>query len=271
MDLTKEDFDPTAEILRQVDVAFVIDCTGSMASYIDEARKHAVTTVASIAAEGDLDVRYGLVAYRDHPPQDNSFVKMVFPFADQGSFQKNLDALSADGGGDGPEAVYDGLAAAATELQWRPGADHRCFLIGDAPPHGASTFGDDGWPGGCPCGATAGGIVELFGAKKIVLHAHSIAGNADTYRAFKEVAEGTDGETTQVDRPSMSTATYGGTMRTASAAIGSTITYSSVSSSLGADYSDAKAATEMGVPVEEVRKTKTYMRSRGLKVREDKE
>jgi len=39
------------------------------------------------------------------------------------------------GGGDAPEAVREGLAAAATEMHWTSSATRIVFLVGDAPPH----------------------------------------------------------------------------------------------------------------------------------------
>lgn len=32
---------------------------------------------------GGCDFRFALVAYRDHPPQDSSFVTKVYPFTDE--------------------------------------------------------------------------------------------------------------------------------------------------------------------------------------------
>ena len=42
----------------------------------------------------------------------------------------------AAGGGDGPEAVTAGMAAALTELHWRRESAKMVILIADAPPHG---------------------------------------------------------------------------------------------------------------------------------------
>lgn len=46
-----------------------------------------------------------------------------------------LNELSADSGGDYPEAVLDGLNV-AVNLEWRFSSEKILFLIGDAPPHG---------------------------------------------------------------------------------------------------------------------------------------
>ena len=61
-----------------------------------------------------------------------------------------LEQCQAAGGGDGPEAVADGLQA-ALKLSWRSDATKIAILISDAPPHGLQPSGD-GFPKGCPCG-----------------------------------------------------------------------------------------------------------------------
>jgi len=58
--------------------------------------------------------------------------------------------LAAAGGGDGPEAVTDGLYD-VVRLEWRQSAARAVVWFGDAPPHGVEPEGD-GFPAGCPCG-----------------------------------------------------------------------------------------------------------------------
>jgi len=53
---------------------------------------------------------YGVIAYRDHPPQDTTYITKVFDLSDDISrIQKNIDSIVAAGGGDEPEAVLDGI------------------------------------------------------------------------------------------------------------------------------------------------------------------
>ena len=59
-----------------------------------------------------------------------------------------LNALSASGGGDGPEAATDALQLSLT-ADWKDGASRVVILITDAPPHGVEETGD-GFPDGCP-------------------------------------------------------------------------------------------------------------------------
>ncbi|GJN94541.1 hypothetical protein Rhopal_007624-T1 [Rhodotorula paludigena] len=96
-------------------------------------------------------LRIGLIGYRDHPPQDNSFVTKSFPFTSSvPTMKEQLKSLYASGGGDGPEAVTAGIKA-AMELEWRPAAAKMAVLIADAPCHGIGEYGD-GFPQGAPDG-----------------------------------------------------------------------------------------------------------------------
>lgn len=50
-----------------------------------------------------------------------------------------INTLDAAGGGDGPEAVMDGLMDAARKIKWRDTTEpslRYIFHIADAPPHG---------------------------------------------------------------------------------------------------------------------------------------
>ncbi len=49
---------------------------------------------------------------------------------------KFIETLSANGGGDGPEAVLDGLNESINKVNWREKSLRYIFHIADAPPHG---------------------------------------------------------------------------------------------------------------------------------------
>jgi hypothetical protein len=84
--------------------------------------------------------------------------------------QKAINKLRASGGGDAPEAVYDGLYAACDELSWRAHSRRIAVLVGDAPPHGVSRHGDV-FPDGCPLGLTLDNTTARFEEQGIVLYA----------------------------------------------------------------------------------------------------
>jgi hypothetical protein len=115
-------------------------------------------------------MRIGVVEYRDHPPQDE-LVYRVYDFTeDLKQAQKTINQLQADGGGDGPESVLDGVLASCRELVWRPHARRIAVLVGDAPPHGVGSHGD-GFPDGCPCGETIESVTAAAEEARVTLYA----------------------------------------------------------------------------------------------------
>lgn len=96
------------------------------------------------------NLRFSLIAFRDHPPQDNSMVSKVYDFtSDVNIMESYLQDLVATGGGDGPEAQADGLND-AYDAAWGYNTTKMVILITDSPPHGVEVSGD-GFPDGCPC------------------------------------------------------------------------------------------------------------------------
>ncbi|KAJ1300100.1 hypothetical protein OPQ81_002582 [Rhizoctonia solani] len=147
---------PVEKPAKALDVMFLQDFTYSQSPYIDQARREINQVCDSLLrlSEGELavqDLRFGLVAFRDHPPQDDSFVTQRFDFtSDTSTMASNLGSLSVFGGGDGPEAQCDALFD-ALHSPWNGSATKVAVLVTDAPPHGIE--GDsDGFPNGCPCG-----------------------------------------------------------------------------------------------------------------------
>jgi hypothetical protein len=119
--------------IKTLDLAFVLDVTGSMSAEI-EAMKQTIDAVATeIVTADESKVRLALVAYRDYA--DTPVFRTVQFTEDLGSFREYIEALRADGGGDIPEAVNEAMDR-TTRLDWNPNATARmAFVIGDAPPH----------------------------------------------------------------------------------------------------------------------------------------
>jgi Mg-chelatase subunit ChlD len=118
---------------RTVDLAFVLDTTGSMSEEI-EAVKSTIRAVAAKLGADQTDVRIGLVEYKD---RGDAEVTHAYPFSsDLAAFSRSVARLTAGGGGDYPEDMQAGLSLALDQLQWRPDATARMLVvIGDAPPH----------------------------------------------------------------------------------------------------------------------------------------
>ena len=152
-----------------LDLAFAMDCTGSMGSYINSARDNIRRIVEEIVASEKSDVRLALVEYRDHPPQDRTFVTRTHDFTASAKTMKGwLDNCSADGGGDTPEAVADALHD-ILKLSWRDGATKICVCISDAPPHGLDSSGDS-FSNGCPVGIDPMAVTHQLAEKGITIY-----------------------------------------------------------------------------------------------------
>jgi hypothetical protein len=118
-----------------LDVLFLVDATGSMADEITKIQSTIFDVAAQIdALPGQPEVRYGLVTYRD---RGDTFVTRKYEFTpDVQEFSGNLNTLFADGGGDEPESLNEGLHEAIHGVEWRGGeAIQLIFLIADAAPH----------------------------------------------------------------------------------------------------------------------------------------
>lgn len=83
---------------------------------------------------------------------------------------KFLGKLKEGGGGDPPEAMLDGMAA-ASQLDWSSGDNtmRYIFHLFDAPPHGEiyDSNSEDYFPEGCPCNKKSKDIIEKIMKTKI--------------------------------------------------------------------------------------------------------
>ena len=122
-----------APSVSAMDLALVIDTTGSMGDEIDYLQAELDTIIDRLKRQvGNLDLRIGIIVYRD---EGDDYVVRSIPLTDDlRSIRKSLAEQSADGGGDQPEAV-DQAMVAADRMQWRAAAAKAVLLVADAPPH----------------------------------------------------------------------------------------------------------------------------------------
>jgi hypothetical protein len=119
-----------------IEVAFVLDTTGSMSGLIEGAKRK-IWSIANqlVSAQQRTDVRFALIGYRD---RGDAYVTRVYDLTDDlDAVYARLMQFQADGGGDGPESVNQALHEAVTRLDWSRSPDvyRVIFLVGDAPPH----------------------------------------------------------------------------------------------------------------------------------------
>ena len=119
-----------------LDVAIVIDSTGSMQVTIDAARE-AVGDIIAILSGVAPKFRLGLVHYQDFGDMGKIPAKILDPLSNKPEkVEKSLGRLVAGGGGDIPERVEFGLKGALSEeMEWARSTNKLLVLIGDAPPH----------------------------------------------------------------------------------------------------------------------------------------
>lgn len=127
---------PAVASAPRIDVAFVIDTTGSMDDEI-EVVKTQVRNMMERVQNGNPrpQVRFGMVLFRDH---GDAYVTRVLPFSeDVEALARQLQGVTAEGGGDVPEAVSEALHVAINDLEWDPSQNtgKMLVLIGDAAPH----------------------------------------------------------------------------------------------------------------------------------------
>jgi len=131
--------------LRKVglDVAIVVDATGSMQNIID-ALKARLLELSATLQQLVPTARIGAVAYRDRdddkiataPRRSEDFLVRWSDLTFNGKkVQTFLGGIVAEGGGDWEEAVKDGLETAMHQLKWRPDAKKVIILVGSSPPH----------------------------------------------------------------------------------------------------------------------------------------
>jgi Mg-chelatase subunit ChlD len=167
-----------------VEVAFVLDTTGSMGPLI-EAAKRKIWSIATaiIDCSPDAEIRMGLVAYRDI---GDVYVTRTYDLTtDIQDLYGELLNLRAQGGGDWPESVNEALYVGVQKLSWSQGRNTTriLFLVGDAPPH-MDYPQDMKYPD----------VMRLARAKAITVNAVQAGTARDTERFWREIAQMGGGE-----------------------------------------------------------------------------
>jgi len=119
---------------QNVQIAFLMDCTGSMASHLKAANKGIEEIVSTVKSKlPSANVHFAFIGYRDFDMP--GIIKLEFT-QDTEAFKAKVFGGLADGGGDEAEDVQSGLEA-LDALNWDLKIPSKlCFFIADAPCHG---------------------------------------------------------------------------------------------------------------------------------------
>ena len=230
----------------KLEVAFVLDATGSMGPYIRQARDQ-IKAISTELASGQPapEVRFALVTYRD---RDDDYIANVNPFTANVEVMKtHLDETKASGGGDRPEAALEGLDEAISKLKWSTDDDQvikMIYLIGDAP---AKHYFN---------GPTEKSVAAAARKKNIVIHSIACGNmNSAGTATWSKVARWTEGRSFKLGSAAHAhrgadfggAASAGGMERASLAAAvgGSARAYST---SVGVDYGTGRAIATNAVP-----------------------
>jgi Mg-chelatase subunit ChlD len=123
---------PTPFAIRDLDLVFVIDTTGSMRHELADMQANLIGVI-NILNRLSSSLRIGIVAYKD---RGEIYVTRDFPLqpmegAQVRQIQDFVRGLEASGGGDDPEPVELALKV-AIDMPWRADAQGRIIVIGDA-------------------------------------------------------------------------------------------------------------------------------------------
>lgn len=176
-----------------IDLAFVIDTTGSMGDDIDDVKAFATELISTLSTRTG-SYRFSLVDYRDFAertgdPNDYPATLQLGFTDDALAITSAIDGLSLGFGGDGPETAWSGIDEALNQ-SWRPGVKKVIVQLGDAPAHDPEPIS----------GLTLAGLVAK--AKSIdPVEVYTIdTGSAGT--ALAELAAQTGGEVLAAPNPS---------------------------------------------------------------------
>lgn len=130
---------PATSAVPKADIYFLADTTGSMGGILSAVQSGASSILTSLSSMG-LDLAYGVGNYKDFPYDPYAFQHQLNPTNIQANVQAQINAWSASGGSDGPEAALYALDqlvdnAPVVPVGWRSGSKRIVVWFGDVPSH----------------------------------------------------------------------------------------------------------------------------------------
>ncbi len=174
---------------KRIQVAFVLDTTGSMSGLLEGAKRKIWSIANNLKdLEPSPEIEFALIGYRD---KGDSYITKTYQMTgDLQDIYGKLIAFQAGGGGDTPESVNQALREAIYDIDWSNDNDvfRVAFLVGDAPPH--MDYQEDQYPA----------IVRHAQQKDIVVNAIQAGSMRATTPIWKEIASLGGGDFAQIEQ-----------------------------------------------------------------------
>ena len=158
---------------QQLDLMFLVDCTGSMSPWINQVKKELSTIMTYITTNNPFaDIKISFVGYRDI--RDFTRFEIQDFTSDITSLEQFISKVIAMGGNDTPEDIAGALNKSLA-MSWREKSAKYLVLIADAPCHGTKYHTwDDDYPKGDPNGLNPEELIAEIAKKNITLYAIKI-------------------------------------------------------------------------------------------------
>ncbi|KAL4478423.1 hypothetical protein ABPG74_006658 [Tetrahymena malaccensis] len=196
----------------ELDLMFIVDCTGSMSSWIDAVKLEITGIVAAIRNQHHgSQIRVSFVGYRDYGDTERY---SIFNFSeDLEKFQDFISKVQACGGNDAAEDVAGGFKNANSQ-NWKSQAKY-AVLLADAPAHGIQYHGDkadfyDRYPKGDPDGVDLKKEFQNLIRKGVKLYAVEIMKSTNMmYDIFQKYNKEVNGQALDITKLGNSTLGFG--------------------------------------------------------------
>ena len=195
----KENFDKNYNILKDdfrfleeyetkifkdtnLDIMFIMDLTGSMGIWLNEAKKNIKKIIEEIYDNNPgSKIRISFIGYRDFIDEKEVRKYDNIEFTENlEEFNNFLSKLDCSGGGDEPEDVVGALQQ-GLNMKWESNAKY-AVLVADAPCHGKNyhNITYDKFPNGDPSGVKLEDVMKKFYEKNITFYCIEINNNTRT-------------------------------------------------------------------------------------------
>ena len=176
------------EMKTSLDLLFIMDLTGSMGGYINEAKRNLINIMDRIIEQSPgIDINLGFIGYRDILLEGGGEYIDIDLTQNHTYIRNEIKNVRAERGGDGPEDVAWAFEKALNKA-WKSNAKFIVF-IADAPGHGKKYCSyDSRYPDGISGRKDIEESVEELAKNNVSMFCLRITSDTDTmFNIFKNV------------------------------------------------------------------------------------